>query len=180
MNELNIFTPFLRFQHDIFLEENKAVFGLLPTAPWLAARCRLPLARLARCSSLLIGSCIHIARLSTEIVWLPAQLAANSLFSYARSSFHALHEPGPVGTPESYVSSEPGSSGTVAWAQPGWRVRADKQTPRSCMPSAWPGGQTGIQTRPKTPNASTRYASCSFSPSVAMLILMWGFLLKPW
>ena len=87
MNELNIFTPFLRFQHDIFLEENKAVFGLLPTAPWLAARCRLPLARLARCSSLLIGSCIHIARLSTEIVWLPAQLAPNSLFSSACSSF---------------------------------------------------------------------------------------------
>jgi len=43
MNELNIFTPFLRFQHDNFLEENKGVFGLLPTAPWLAAVMQAPL-----------------------------------------------------------------------------------------------------------------------------------------
>jgi len=151
-----------------------------PPHPGSLQWCRLPLARLARCSSLLIGSRIHIGSLSTEIVWLPAQLAANSLFSYARSSFHALHEPGPVGTPESYVSSEPGSSGTVAWAQPGSHIRAGKQTPRSCMPSACPGGQTGIQTRPKRLMLAPDIASCSFSPSVAMLILMWGFLLKPW
>jgi len=58
-----------------------------------------------------------LARLIAEIVWLPAQPTPNNFFSSAHSSrqlVSALHEPGSVETLESYISCEPGSSGTVA------------------------------------------------------------------
>jgi len=87
-----------------------------PTQPNSLQRCRLPSARLARCSSLLIGLCSYAAMLSTDIVWLLARLALNNLFSSARfpkQLISAPQEPSPVETPKSTVSREPGSSGTV-------------------------------------------------------------------
>jgi hypothetical protein len=99
-----------------------------PDPPWLGSE---------HAKDYCLVACIFTAWLSKSVNWLPWYYVESASFFSHSAPLTRPHQPGPTGTTNFCVSTEPGSRRNLACGGTGSIPDASIQSPDNCMRRAW-------------------------------------------